>query len=210
MHALHPLHGIVVGAPHGDGAVLLELDLHIRRKEGGRAVVLGPVELDAARDPGAGEAHEGRLDHVVAVEEVVVGGLVVAHVDAAAELRQDHEPDPRVLEVHGLPLVRRLLLRDALVEREGEDGARGALVDAGVEEGRVVVGFGRQIRVDRDGFAPHRDGEPHQVGRSHGEDQSRGRRRRLFEHSLRLGAFGRRRTAGFADKSGQNTETGAG
>jgi len=51
-------------------------------------MVLRPIELDAARNPQAGEADERRLDHVLAVEEViVVVGLVLADVFADWQLR---------------------------------------------------------------------------------------------------------------------------
>ena len=55
-----------VTAPSGSCSIV-DVDGQERR----RAVVLRPVELDAARDPRAREPDERRLDHVVAVEEVV-------------------------------------------------------------------------------------------------------------------------------------------
>ena len=82
---------------------VLLLDEDIGRHEGAGAVVLRPVELDAAGDPRPGEADERRLDHVLAVEEiVVVVRLVLADEDASADFRQHHQPDELVFQPRGL------------------------------------------------------------------------------------------------------------
>jgi hypothetical protein len=39
-------------------------------------MVLGPVELDATRDPGASQADERRFDDVLTIEEVVSINLI--------------------------------------------------------------------------------------------------------------------------------------
>lgn len=90
----------------------------------------------------------------VAVEEVVAGALVVADVDAAAELGEDDETDPPVLEVQRLPGMRLFHRLDPVVEREGVDLARGALIDPGLEECRVVLRLGREVGVDDHRLGP--------------------------------------------------------
>jgi hypothetical protein len=46
--AAHPLHRVEVAVPDDDLVVARALDVRLDRKEGGRAMVLGPVELHAA------------------------------------------------------------------------------------------------------------------------------------------------------------------
>jgi len=118
MHALHACERIMVGAPDSDGPVLLVLDLHIRGEEGGRPMVLRPVELNSARDPRTCQSNKRGLDDVVPVAHVVVGNLVVDDMDAPSQLGQDHDAKPPVLEVYRLPLVLNRIVTDPLVERE--------------------------------------------------------------------------------------------
>ncbi len=154
VHALHAREGVVVGAPDRRRSVLIVLDEGLGRQVRGGPVVLGPVELDAAGDPRPEQADQGRFDDLVAVEEVVARGLVVADVDAPAQFGQDHQPHVLVLQVHRVPLPRGLLLGDLVDERQRVDRARGALVDALVEVGRVAVGLAGLVGVDGDALAP--------------------------------------------------------
>ena len=80
-------------------------------------MMLGPVELDAARYPWPGQSDQGGLDDVVPVEEVVSAHLVVRNMNTAPEFREDHQSDPFILEVHGLPPVWSFVLGDAFVKR---------------------------------------------------------------------------------------------
>ena len=157
VRAAHALHRVQVAVPHRDRAVVGVLDVGLDGEERRRAVVLRPVELHAAGDPWAGQAHERRLDDVVPVEEVVVAGLVVPDVDAAAELRQQHEAHPPVLEVDGAPCTWCVLGRDAIDERDRIDAAARALVDPAVEEERVAVGLARLVRLDDEWGLPAGD-----------------------------------------------------
>ena len=175
--AVHPFHareGVVVAAPDRHGSVVVGLDVGVGGQEGGGPVVLRPVELDAAGDPRAGEPDERRLDDGVAVEEVVVVDLVVSDVDAPAQLGQDHEPHPGVLEVDRLPRSRRRLGRDGVDEGQRVDPAARPLVDAAVEEHGVLLGFPRLVGGDREGLAPHRDtarGDRGGLGRRRGGER---------------------------------------
>jgi hypothetical protein len=144
----NPLQRVEVAVPDDDLLVARALDVRLDRQERGRTMVLRPVELDAARDPRAGEPDECRLDDVVAVEEVVVARLVVADVDPPAEFGQEHEPDPAVLEVDRAPLARGTRRRDAVDERDRVDPPARALVHPAVEEERIPVGLGRFVGLD--------------------------------------------------------------
>ena len=87
MHTFHALHGIVITAPHRDGAIGMPLDLGLDRHERRRPVMLRPVEFDAAGDPWARQTHKSRLDHILPIEEIVSVGFVETDVNAAANLR---------------------------------------------------------------------------------------------------------------------------
>src|SRR3546814_10537416 len=67
-------------------------------EERGGTVMLRPVELHPSRDPRPGQPHQRGLDDVVAVEEVVAGHLVIADVDADADLGQQHQAHVCILE----------------------------------------------------------------------------------------------------------------
>ena len=100
-HALHAIDRLVLGEPDGDAAVLLD-NLIVARQHGGCAVVVGPVELDAARDPGAEHADQRGLDDFILIEEVVAGLLVERRIDLAADLGQDHKLNVIVFEDYSL------------------------------------------------------------------------------------------------------------
>ena len=137
--ALRAVHLVDLGELDRAAAVLVFGDAPVGRRIGRRAVVLRPVELDAAGNPRADEAHQRRLDDLVVVDEVVAVGLVVGALDAAAQLRQHHHADVVVLQPHrGIGLI------DLLVEDLVDDGQRihlaaGALIDALFEEHGVLV-----------------------------------------------------------------------
>ena len=99
-HALHPIHGLMLGEPADDAAVGALLDGIIAGHEAGGPVVVGPVELHAAGDPGAQRTDQRGLDHVLAIEEVIAGGLVLGGEDAPADLRQDQHVQIIVLHMN--------------------------------------------------------------------------------------------------------------
>ena len=81
--------------------------------------MLRPIELDAAGDPGSQQSHEGGLDDILAVDQVIARMAVLDDMDAAADLRQDHHAQVLVLEVDGLPAGRRAHVGDAVGDRFG-------------------------------------------------------------------------------------------
>ena len=110
-HLLHLAH------PHADAAIGILLDAGINGHEGGRTVVLWPVELDATTDPRTRQSHEGRLDDVVVIDEVALGYLVISHLYATTQLRQYHHLDVLVLNPDG-----QIVLVHLLVAHRFDDG----------------------------------------------------------------------------------------
>ena len=140
--ALHPLgaeHAFHLVAPQGLAAVGMFLDGIVRGQEGGRAVVLRPVELDAARDPRPGQSYECGLHHLVVVHEMAPLHLVVGHVDASAQFGQHHDLDVFVLDEERMIKFLFLLVRDSLHHRIGVDRSAAALVDPLLQEDGVLL-----------------------------------------------------------------------
>src|SRR5258708_296714 len=80
VHSFHPHHGIMIATPYRYRSVRISLNSRFDRHKGRRPVMLRPVELHSARDPWTSKANQGRLDHVLAVEEVVAIHFVVTHM----------------------------------------------------------------------------------------------------------------------------------
>ena len=141
----------MVAHPHRHAAVLALLDLDVGGHERSGTVVLRPVELHAAAHPRAGESDERGLDHVVAVEKVVVAVLLVlGDVDAPAEFWQEHEAHVLVLERHGVVFLHRRRVVHLVDERHGIHLPARALIDPLLEEHRVLLRFAHRIRLNRD------------------------------------------------------------
>src|SRR6266567_521466 len=105
--------------------------------------MLRPVELDAARNPWPGETHKRGLDHWLIVEHVVTVGLVLQDVNATADFRQHHCSDELVLDPDCLPLAVYGLFRDAIRKRQWIHLTTAALVNALLQEHRVLVRHSR-------------------------------------------------------------------
>ena len=144
----------MVGAPNG---AVDFVDLPRCRQEGGRTVVLRPVELDTTRHPRPGEPDQCRLDHGVGVEEWIVGAFVHCELDPATQLRQDQQPQVRVLQMQPHPRAVRTVLADPVVERQRINPAGRALVDPTVQVGGVAVGGFGEIGGEDYRLAPRRD-----------------------------------------------------
>ena len=154
--ALGAEHPLDLGAPHR-AVVIVRLDSPVDRLKRAGAVVLRPVELDPARDPGAAQTHERGLDHAVVVNEVVAVGLVEGHLDPPAELGQDHDLEVVVLEEDGRVGPVDPLANDPVDDRVRVDDAAAPLVDALLEEHRVAVGRTDGVGRDHDRFGPRTD-----------------------------------------------------
>jgi len=172
VHPLHARHGVVIGTPDGHAAVRCALDGTVNRHERGGAVMLRPVELDAAGDPRTGQADQRRLDDVLAIKEVVAVHEILTDMNAAAQFGQDHEADELILEMNGRPGAIDGRGFNAVNHGKRINAAAGALVDALFEEEGIPVRRGRHPGAHCDGLFPcfHRAGFG---GRSGGQLQSR-------------------------------------
>ncbi len=185
-HAVHPLHPqqrIMVAEPDGLRAVGVLFDVEVDGQEGGGAMVLRPIELDAAGDPRPGQADQGRLDDRLPVDEVVAVGLVLGDVDAAADLRQQHDAEILVFQPNGLPGAIGRRLGDPIGAGQGIDPAAAALVDPALQEHRVALGQVGQIGGDH----LLGDADGHRVVLGHGSSSSANFRR----NSQRAAGFSR-------------------
>ena len=105
--------------------------------------MLGPVELNAAGNPGAGQTHQRGLDDPVAVDEVVVADLVIAGENLAADGGQNLGLNVFVFQ--GVDLVGYILLfvGDAVGIGQGVKSAGCSLIGLLLEEhGHGVWLFG--------------------------------------------------------------------
>ena len=152
MRTFETVQRVVVGHPRRHAAVVAALDGDFDGHERRGAVVLRPVELHAAREPRTGKPHERGLDDIVAVEEVVVVvGLVLPDVDAPADFGKEDDARVVVFERHGVVFLHYRLVHHLVDERYGIDLPARALVDALLEEHRVLL-----RRADRVGLQGHR------------------------------------------------------
>ena len=154
VHPLHPHQRIMVAQPDSERAIRLFLDAPGDRHEGGRPMMLRPVELDPARSPWSGQANQRRLDDILPVEDVIAIGLVGRRMDPPADLRQDHHFQVLVLQEDRRPLPVALGLADPVVERQRIDTAIAPLVNPLLQEHRVLVRSLRLIRGNGDLLGP--------------------------------------------------------
>ena len=104
-HALLMKHSFHLTHPYTHASVGILLDAGVYGHEGSGAMVLRPVEFDAARNPRTDKTYEGRLDDVVVIHKVATGYLVVGHLYAATQLGQHHHLDILILQPDGLILL---------------------------------------------------------------------------------------------------------
>ena len=146
--ACHPLlvcHALQLVDPDCHRAVGILLDVGVHRHVGAGAVMLGPVELYASRDPGACESYERRFDDMVVIYEVAPADFVVGHLDASSQFGEHHHLDVFVLQVHRVPLPVMLGVGYRLDYRIGIDGARRSLIDPLFQKHRIFLGCARLI-----------------------------------------------------------------
>src|ERR1039458_9038722 len=135
---------------HPDGLTAIGIFLHfvLHGDESAGAMVMRDIPLHAAGHPGADEADEGRLDDVLAIDEVIVVGLIDAFENAAADLRQDADLEVLVFQIDdGVSLVD-FSARQRVVHGVGVDRSLRALRLAAEEERGVRFRVTCQISGD--------------------------------------------------------------
>ena len=147
--AVHLIH---FGQFHGHAAVFMLNRAEINRRESGGPVVLGPVELDAAADPGSGQAYQGRFDDLVEVHKIIAVGLVISPLDAPAQLGQHHDPDIVVLQPYGGIRLVLFFVQDFIDHRQRVHLSAAALVHPLFQEHGVFIRLADAVSGDQDGF----------------------------------------------------------
>ena len=137
-HALLPVERLDLAHPDGLAAVVVFLRRGLDGQEGRRAVVLRPVELDATRNPRAGQSDQRGLDHMVVIDEVIIPDLVIAGENLAADLRQDLRFDIFVLERIDLVGHIPFLVRNAVGIGQRIEPPRRALIGLFFKEHRQL------------------------------------------------------------------------
>src|SRR5580704_8812455 len=135
--------------------MLLNACMH--RHIGRRPMMLRPIELHAAGDPRTQQSHEGRLDDMLAIEEVVSVGFVEPGVNAAADFRKNHQLDKFVLKHDGAVGLVLLLKRHAVSKRIGINLAAAALVNALLQEHGIRISVLDRVGWNDDLFFPTAD-----------------------------------------------------
>ena len=182
----HALAHFQLAHPDGLAAVGVLFDLVLHGEEGGGAMVVVDVPLDAARDPRADDADERRFDDVLAVDEIVAVGLVHTFEDAAADLRQDADAEILILEVDDLVGLVGLLAGENVVHGIGIDGRLRPLRLPPEVEHRVGLGVSGQVGGDHHGGLP--DLHCRDVGGSKGNGQRQEYREKRYERGQRNSA----------------------
>ena len=147
----HPLH---LAAPDSHALIGILLDGAVHRHKGAGAVVLGPVELDAAANPRPCQADERRLDYLVIVNEMPIGNFVKGHLYPSAQFGENHDLDILVLQKDSVVFLVHLLVRDGLDDGIGINDAAASLIDTFLQEYGILFGLSCLIGRNRDLFFP--------------------------------------------------------
>ena len=152
--ALGAVHLVNLAALHRLAAVGVLLDLVVGGSKGSGAVVLRPVELDAAGDPRSEQTNQRGLDDLVVIDEIIAVRLIIGALDAASQLRQNHHLDIVVFQPEGGVGHILLLVEDLVHNGVRIHAAAAALIDTLLQEHRVLVGFADAIGRQHDLLLP--------------------------------------------------------
>ena len=153
--SLGAVHLIHVMQQHGYAAVLV-LQCHIiHRKEGGRSVMLRPVELNASGNPRPGQSHQRWLDHMIIIDKIIIVRFVIGSLDPAAQLRQHHHLQVLVFQPDRRVLLIGLLFTDFLHRGIGIHLAAASLVYTLVQKNGILFRFSDFVGGNCNLFHPH-------------------------------------------------------
>ena len=91
---------------------------------------------------------------MVIIDEMALFDLVVSHLDASAQLRQDHHLDILVLDINGLILLIHLLVAHCLDNRIRIYHATRTLINTFFQEHRVLLGLSYFVGRNSHDFSP--------------------------------------------------------
>ncbi len=117
--------------------------------------MLWPIELNAARSPGAGQSDQGRFDDRVPINEVIAVRLVPRGVNPSPKLGQNHDLDELILNVNRIVAAVLLPIGESFDARQRVDASAAALVNATLQEHRTLLRGMRSVGGNNDGFAPY-------------------------------------------------------
>ena len=132
-------HFLILVHPNGFTAVRVFLNGIINGIKGRRAMVLRPVKLNSPADPGAGQTDQGRFDHIIMIDKMIIVGFVIRHLDTPTQFWQYHNPDKVIFQVYRIPGFVFLLIIHFVNHRMWVYYATAALVYAILEKHGVLV-----------------------------------------------------------------------
>ena len=100
-HSLHPVKRIIFRQMYRHGTVRFCFCGKIHWQECRRTMVVWPVELHAAGDPGTQRTDQSRFDDTLAVEKVISGTLVHRTEDPPSQFRQNGYGNVFVFQQNG-------------------------------------------------------------------------------------------------------------
>ena len=124
-------------------------------------MMLWPIEFHSSGNPGPEQANQCRLDYILPIEKVISIRLVLADMNSAADLGQNHQADEFVFEKDSVVRAVRFFVADAIGERVRVHLSAAALVHAPFEEHRISFRRGGGVGEDFDVLFPG----PHGTGR---------------------------------------------
>ena len=153
-HSLLMEHLFHFAHPYADRTIGVLLNAGVNRHEGRGAVMLRPVELDAARYPRTCKSYKGRFDDVIVIDEMTLCYLVVCHLHPTAQFGQHHHLDILVLQPDGEVLLVDFLIRHRLNDGIGIDHTTASLIDSFLQKHRVFLWFPHLVCGNSHQFSP--------------------------------------------------------
>ena len=118
-------------------------------------MVLRPVELDTAGDPRAGQSDQGRLDHMIVINEMTLLDLVVRHLYPSAQFWQDHHLYIFIFQIHGMIGLILTSIFDLFNYRIRIYDPAASLIHTFFQEHRILLRFTNAIGREKDIFLPN-------------------------------------------------------
>ena len=147
----HPFH---LAYPYRYASVGILFDGAIYRHIRAGAVVLRPVEFDAARNPRSGKPYQSGLDDMVVIDKVAFLDFIVCHLYASAQFGEHHDLDVLVLQINRMIGLVGLLVGNGFDDRVGINHAAASLIDTFLQKYRVLFGFPHFVGRDNHIFFP--------------------------------------------------------
>ncbi|MPM34972.1 hypothetical protein SDC9_81562 [bioreactor metagenome] len=155
--AVHPFqagHALHFVAPDGLAPVRVLFYHKFDRIKGAGAMMLRPVKFNPPGYPRAGQAHQGRFDHLVIINNMGIPYLVVSHLDTPSQFGQDHHLQVSVFKKKRLIAFILFLVINFFNHRIGIYRPRATLIDPFFQKNRIFFFFPHCISRQRDIFHP--------------------------------------------------------